>query len=69
MEYIIGLIVGCIITNLIIGIRHPVLGKLEVDERDPENVKWRFVLTKDIDFSKTKRIFLKIDNNADLSQK
>lgn len=69
MEYIIGLIVGCIITNLIFCICHPVLGKLEVDERDPENVKWRFVLTKDVDFSKTKKIVLKVEDNADLSQK
>ena len=69
MEYIIGLIVGCVATNLIFWIRHPVLGKLEVDERNPDNTKWRFVLTNEIDFSKTKRIVLKVDNHADLSQK
>lgn len=69
MEYIIGLIVGCIVTNVIFYIRHPVLGKLEVDERDPENVKWRFVISKEINFAKTKQIFLKVDNHADLSQK
>lgn len=68
MEYFIGLIVGCIITNIIFYIRHPILGKLEVDERDPENVKWRFVITKDVDFSKTKQIHLKVDDHADLSQ-
>lgn len=69
MEYIIGLIAGCIVTNLIFWIRHPILGKLEVDERNPGNTKWRFVLTKEIDFSKTKQIILKVDNHADLSQK
>lgn len=65
----IGFIVGCVITSIIFCIRHPVLGRIEVDEKNPEDVKWRFVLTKEVDFSKQKRILLKVDNNADLSQK
>ena len=65
----IGFIVGCVITSIIFCIRHPVLGRIEVDEKNPEDVKWRFVLTKEVDFSKQKRILLKVDNRADLSQK
>lgn len=69
MEYLIGFLVGGIITAIVSYIMRPVLGKLEVDESDPENVKWRFVLTKDVDFSKHKYIMLKVDNKTDLSQK
>ena len=69
MEYLIGFLVGGIITAIVSYIMCPVLGKLEVDESDPENVKWRFVLTKDVDFSKHKYIILKVDNKTDLSQK
>lgn len=69
MFIIIGFIVGCVITGIIFCIRHPVLGRIEVDEKNPEDVKWRFVLTKEVDFSKQKRILLKVDNHADLSQK
>ena len=68
MEYLIGFLVGGIITAIVSYIMRPVLGKLEVDESDPENVKWRFVLTKDVDFSKHKYIILKVDNKTDLSQ-
>lgn len=69
MEYLIGFLVGGIITAIVSYIMRPVLGKLEVNESDPENVKWRFVLTKDVDFSKHKYIILKVDNKTDLSQK
>ena len=69
MEYLIGFLVGGIITAIVSYIIRPVLGKLEVDESDMENVKWRFVLTKDVDFSKHKYIMLKVDNKTDLSQK
>ena len=71
MEYIIGFIVGCIITGIVLTamfcIRHPLLGTLKIDESDPENVKWRFVISKDVDFSKTKQIYLKVDNRANIS--
>lgn len=69
MEYVIGLIVGCIVSNIIFWIRHPVLGRLEVDEREPDNLKWRFVITGDVDFSKTKHIILKVDHRVNPSQK
>lgn len=68
MEYLIGFLIGCIVTGIIFCIRHPVLGQLKVDERNPEDVKWRFVLNREVDFSKHKRIVLKVDNHANLSQ-
>lgn len=72
MEYIIGFAIGCILTGIVtcvtFCIRHPKLGVLKVDETNPEDVKWRFVITKSVDFSKTKQIYLEVDGHADLSQ-
>lgn len=65
----VGIIIGFILTVIVYGLMLPVLGTIEVDESDPENVKWRFVLTKEVDFSKHKRIMLKVDNKTNLSQK
>lgn len=65
----VGIIIGFILTVIVYGLMLPVLGKIEVDESDPENVKWRFVLEKDVDFSKCKSIVLKVDNKTNLSQK
>ena len=71
MDYIIGFIVGGVLTGIVLTImfciRRPLLGTLKVDESDPENIKWRFVISKDVDFSKTKRIYLKVDNHANIS--
>lgn len=71
MDYIIGFIVGGILTGIVLTIifyiRHPLLGTLKVDESDPENIKWRFIISKDVDFSKTKQIYLKVDNHANIS--
>ena len=65
----VGIIIGFILTVIVYGLILPVLGTIEVDESDPANVKWRFVLTKDVDFSKHKYIILKVDNKTDLSHK
>lgn len=73
MEYIIGGVIGSVCATIISCIfsyiRRPMLGVLKIDESDPNNVKWRFVITKDIDLSKMNRIYLKVDSHADLSQK
>lgn len=68
VAFAIGVLVGCILAGIIFFIRHPVLGELKIDETDPTNVKWRFVITKEIDFSKCNRIVLEVNDNADLSQ-
>lgn len=67
--YLISLFVGCIMTAIVCAIMNPVLGIIEVDESDPEDVKWRFVLTKEVNFSKRKWILLKVDYRTDGSQK
>ena len=65
----VGIIIGFILTVIVYGLISPVLGTIEVNESDPENVKWRFVLAKEVDFSKHKRIMLKVDNRTNFSQK
>ena len=64
----LGFILGVIITSVVSGIisTH---GTLRIDHSNPNKDTYRFE-TKDLDvFEKKKRIILKIDNNADLSQK
>lgn len=65
----VGIIIGFILTVIVYDLILPVLGTIEVDESDPENVKWCFVLAKEVDFSKHKRIMLKVDNRTNFSQK
>lgn len=65
----IGIVIGSILTAIVYILRQPVLGTIEVDETDPENVKWRFVLTKEVDLSKHKHIMLKVDYRNNFSQK
>ena len=67
--YLIGLFVGCVLTVIVFSIKCPMLGRIEVDESDPEDVKWRFVLTKEVNFSKRKWIVLKVDYRTDSSRK
>lgn len=67
--YLISLFVGCISTAIVCAIMNPVLGTIEVDESDTESIKWRFVLRKEVDFSKRKFIVLQVDYKNDISQK
>ena len=69
MEYLIGLVAGCIISNIIFFIRYKFAGTLRIDHSNPEKDVYRFEIDKIDKLSKRHRIILKIDNNADLSQK
>lgn len=69
MEYLIGLILGCILSNLVFFIRYRCAGVLKIDHSNPEKDVYRFEIDKLDTLSKRHRIILKIDNNADLSQK
>ena len=69
MEYLIGLILGCILSNLVFFIRYRYAGVLRIDHSNPEKDVYRFEIDKLDTLSKRHRIILKIDNNADLSQK
>lgn len=65
---IIGFFTGSIFTSIICRIRSA-SGVLKIDRSNPEKDIYRFDV-RDLDsIAKKKRIILKIDNNADLSQK
>ena len=72
MEYLlilIGLLVGSIVSNIIFFIRYRKAGTLRIDHSDPEKDVYRIEIDDLDGLSKKKHIILKVDNNADLSQK
>ena len=72
MEYLfvlIGLLVGSIISNIIFFIRYRKAGTLRIDHSDPEKDVYRIEIDDLDGLSKKKHVILKVDNNADLSQK
>jgi len=68
-EYIIGFVIGCAVTILIFKLCYRSKGTLQIDHSNPDKDVWRFVFDKYEDLSRKKHITVKIDNNADLSQK
>lgn len=71
IEGMLGVIAaGSIATNIIFYIRSA-HGTLRIDHSNPEKDIYRFDIDEAVldKISKKKRIILKIDNNADLSQK
>ena len=73
MEYVIWILVGMAVSTLITLLMCKVYyrkeGVLQIDHSNPEKDVYRFVIDKIDDLSKKKYIVLKVDNNADLSQK
>ena len=72
MEYLlilIGLVVGSIVSNIIFFIRYRKAGTLRIDHSDPEKDVYRIEIDDLDGLSKKKHVILKVDNNADLSQK
>ena len=71
MEYalfILGLVIGALVTTLIFTWR-TAAGTLKIDHSNPEKDKYLFVIDGELDqLSKKKKVVLKVDNNADLSQ-
>ena len=66
---IAGVLVG-IIASYIFQVVQTAYGTLRIDHTDPEKDLYRIDIDGNFDnISKEKRIILKIDNNADLSQK
>lgn len=63
----IGVIIGSITTSLFI--RKKTDGVLRIDHSDPDKDVYRFDVNDLDGLSRKKRIVLKVDNNADLSQK
>jgi hypothetical protein len=71
MEYllfIVGVCLGSLIT-IIVRERGTVMGVLLIDSSNPEKDVYRFDVGNMDDLSKKKRVILKVENDADLSQK
>ena len=72
MEYLlilIGLLVGSIVSNIIFFIRYRTVGTLRIDHSDPVKDIYRIEIDDLDGLIKKKHVILKVDNNADLSQK
>ena len=70
--FIIGAIVGVIITSItcfIFNKKRSSYGILKIDHSNPEKDVYRFEVLDLDDLSRKKVIVLKVDNNANLSQK
>ena len=66
---IAGVLVG-IIGSYVFQVVQTAYGTLRIDRTDPEKDLYRIDIDGNFDnISKEKRIILKVDNNADLSQK
>ena len=66
---IAGVLVG-IIGSYVFQVAQTAYGTLRIDHTDPEKDLYRIDIDGNFDnISKEKRIILKVDNNADLSQK
>ena len=70
--FVIGIIVGVTVTGIFSAILVKVrtsYGTLKIDNSNPEKDIYRFDVDDLDGLSKKKHIILKVDNNADLSQK
>ena len=72
MEYVLfllGIFIGTLMGRFIFT-RWTASGTLKIDHSDPDKDRYLFVIDGELDqLSKKKKIVLKVDNNADLSQK
>ena len=71
MEYLVILLAGvcvCLVLILLLRDAHTA-GTLKVDHSNPEKDIYRFEIDRFDDLNKKKRIVLKVDHSADLSQK
>lgn len=68
LSCLIGIAVGSSVTNFIFYIRSG-FGVLRIDRSNPDKDVYRLEIDKIDDISKKKRVVLKVDNHADLSQK
>lgn len=65
---LMGTAFGSLVTNFIFYLRSGV-GVLRIDHSDPDKDVYRLEIDKIDDISKKKRVLLKVDNHANLSQK
>lgn len=72
MEYLLiitGVLIGSIVSNIIFFARYKMAGTLRIDHSNPEKDVYRIEIDDLDGLSKKKRVILKVDNNANLSQK
>ena len=72
MEYlfaVVAVLVGSIISSIIFSIRYRKAGTLRIDHSNPEKDVYRIEIDDLDGLSKKKHVILKVDNNANLSQK
>lgn len=65
--FIVGVLVGSIISNIIFYVRSS-SGTLRIDHSNPEKDVYRLEVNSLDKLSKKKRVILKVDSHADLSQ-
>jgi hypothetical protein len=68
IPFIVGVVLGTILTVLLWCTKKP-SGTLRIDRSNPEKDIYRFDIDNFDSLAKQKEIVLKVDNNADLSQK
>ncbi len=68
LSCLIGVAVGSSVMNCIFYLRSG-FGVLRIDHSDPDKDVYRLDIDKIDDISKKKRVLLKVDHHADLSQK
>ena len=66
---IVGFVVGVASSTIIFAIQNRRSGTLKIDHSNAEKDVYRFDVNDLDGLSKKRRIVLKVDNNADLSQK
>lgn len=69
MEMLIGIVFGSIVTCILVQIRWRVTGTLKIDHSNPEKDVYRFEIDDLDNLDKRRHVLLKVDHNADLSQK
>lgn len=69
IAFIIGFVIGIIFADVVFFFRYKRLGVLKIDDRNPEDIKIRFVFNEETDFSKHKNVTFSVKNHANLSQK
>ena len=67
--FLMGVIFGIVIANVLLYIRYKVIGTLKIDRTNPEKDVYRFEVDNFDALNDKKMVFLKVDNNANLSQK
>ena len=66
LSFVIGILVGVIVGFLY---PHKTSGVLKIDHSNPEKDLYRFEIDDLDSLIKKKKVILRVDNNADLSQK